>query len=178
MANTIVIYGSRYGTAKRYAEQMASRLHTVAISYKDVGNINTYDTIIYIGALYAGGVLGMSKTFKALSAIGHKQMILITVGLADPTDPENVCHIRTGIQQQINKDLLAKLRIYHLRGAVNYHRLGMVHRIMMWMVFNKARKTPQEQMTPEVRMMLDTYNKEVDFIDLASLEPILSQIER
>ena len=60
----IVVYGSQYGTAKRYAEELAYRVGYELESYEDVTDINTYETIVYIGALYAGGVMGMKKTFK------------------------------------------------------------------------------------------------------------------
>ena len=62
----IVIYGSQYGTAKRYAEELSNRLGFELKSYEEVADVNLYDTIIYVGALYAGGVLGMKKTFKGM----------------------------------------------------------------------------------------------------------------
>ncbi len=33
-------------------------------SYEDIKHLDDYDTIIYIGALYAGGALGMKKLSK------------------------------------------------------------------------------------------------------------------
>ena len=57
----IVIYGSQYGTAKRYAEELSNRLGFELRSYEEVADVNLYDTIIYVGALYAGGVLGRKQ---------------------------------------------------------------------------------------------------------------------
>ena len=34
---------------------------------KYIKSIDEYETIIYVGALYAGGVLGMAKIFKNIS---------------------------------------------------------------------------------------------------------------
>ena len=59
----IVIYGSQYGTAKRYAEELANRTRFVLKSYEDVEDINTYETIIYIGALYAKISIHMKLSF-------------------------------------------------------------------------------------------------------------------
>ena len=42
----IVIYGSQYGTAKRYAEELAKRTRFVLKSYEDIKDINKYETII------------------------------------------------------------------------------------------------------------------------------------
>ena len=65
--NRIIIYGSIYGTTEKYAIELASRLNCNAITYENVKNINDYDSIIYLGGLYAGGVAGMVKTFKIYS---------------------------------------------------------------------------------------------------------------
>lgn len=73
--------------------------------YDDVLDINIYDTIIYFGALYAGGVMGMKKTFNKLSSVPDKNVIIATVGLADPTDEENTNTIKKGIEKQLSKEL-------------------------------------------------------------------------
>lgn len=60
----IIIYGSKYGTTKMYAEELSTKTHIPTISFEKIEDINKYDKIIYLGGLYAGGVLGMSKTLK------------------------------------------------------------------------------------------------------------------
>ena len=85
--NSIIVYGSNYGTTKQYANELSRRTNMKVISFKKVNQqINDYDNIIYLGALYAGGVLGMSKTLKKLNNISNKKIIIVTVGLSDPTD--------------------------------------------------------------------------------------------
>ena len=64
--SNIIIYGSNYGTTKQYAEELSRRTNIEVISFKNVKKINDYDNIIYLGGLYAGGVLGMSKTIKKI----------------------------------------------------------------------------------------------------------------
>ena len=65
--NNIIIYGSHYGTTKQYAEELSRRTNIEIISFENVKEINDYDNIIYLGGLYAGGVLGMSKTIKYIN---------------------------------------------------------------------------------------------------------------
>lgn len=50
----IIIYGSQYGTTKKYADELAKRTGFEVKSYKYINDINNYETIIYLGALYAG----------------------------------------------------------------------------------------------------------------------------
>ena len=54
----IIIYGTQYGSARRYAEELARRTGFDAVSFGDVDDINRYKTIVYIGSLYAGGIQG------------------------------------------------------------------------------------------------------------------------
>lgn len=177
MEDRLIVYGSRYGATKRYAVELAKRLKVQAVEFQYAKNISAFRTIIYVGALYAGGVLGLDKTLKLIKDTDYTQLIIITVGLADPQGPENVEHIRTGIKNIVQEPVFSKLRIFHLRGAITYAKLGFMHKMMMRMVYNKAKKTPKEQQTQEIKAMIATYNKQVDFVDFNALDPILRQIQ-
>ena len=107
--NKIIIYGSKYGTTEQYAKELSNRLNIEAIEYENVNNINDYDTIIYLGGLYAGGVLGMSKTLKKLNDISNKRIFIITVGLADPNDELNINQIKNGMKKQLSNELSLKI---------------------------------------------------------------------
>ena len=63
---TIIVYGSQYGTAKRYAEALAGKTGSEITSYEEVMDLDVYDNIVFIGALYAGGVLGLKKTLSGI----------------------------------------------------------------------------------------------------------------
>ena len=169
----IVVYGSQYGTAKRYAEELANRVGYELKSYESVSDINAYDTIVYIGALYAGGVMGMKKTFKDLKECKAHRIIIATVGLADPGDKENTDTIKTGMKNQLSKEVFDNADIFHLRGGIDYSKLGLKHKTMMGMLYKKAVTLPEDKKNAEVKAMIETYNKKVDFVDLTGLEPII-----
>ena len=115
----IIIYGSQYGTAKQYAEELSKKTYIKAVSYENIKSIDEYETIIYIGALYAGGVLGMAKTFKKMSDCENKKIIIATVGLADPMDSENTNNIKNGMKRQLSNEIYKKADIHHLRGGID-----------------------------------------------------------
>ena len=121
--NEIIIYGSYYGTTKKYAEELSSKTGIKACSYKDIKDINAYKTIIYLGGLYAGGVEGMKKTLKDLTDISNKKIIIATVGLADPNDKGNIDQIKSKMRSQISPDIYEKAEIFHLRGGIDYSKL-------------------------------------------------------
>ena len=175
--NSIIVYGSHYGTTKQYAEELSKRTNIKAISFKKFNQqINDYDDIIYLGALYAGGVLGMSKTLKKLNNISNKKILIATVGLSDPTDEVNKNNIRNNIKKQIPKEVLEKAKIFHLRGGIDYSKLNFAHKTMMKLLYNAVKNLPEEKQTAEDRAMIETYNKKVDFIDFSSLDKIVSEI--
>ena len=174
--SNIIIYGSHYGTTKQYANELSRRTNIEAISFENVKEINNYDKIIYLGGLYAGGVLGMTKTLKKLNKISNKTIILVTIGLSDPTDEKNINNIRNNINSQIQKEIFEKAKIFHLRGGIDYSKLNFVHKTMMKLLYNAVKNVPNEKQTAENRAMIETYNKKVDFIDFSGLDKIINEI--
>lgn len=175
--SNIIIYGSYYGTTKKYAEELSRRTNIQAISFKEVKEINGYDKIIYLGGIYAGGVLGMAKTLRGLNNISNKTIIILTVGLADPKDKENINNIRNNVKKQLKKEVFEKAKIFHLRGEIDYSKLNFVHKTMMKLLYNSVKKLPEEKKTAEDRAMIDTYNQKVSFVDFSNLDEIKVMID-
>ena len=176
--NKIIIYGSCYGTTKQYAEELSKRTNIKAVSFKEVtSQINEYDNIIYLGGLYAGGVLGLLKTLKKIKNISDKKIILVTVGLADPTIEENKTNIRKQLKSQISKEIFENITIFHLRGGIDYSKLNFAHKTMLKLLYNSVKRLPEDAQTPEDKAMIETYNKKVNFVDFSSLDKIINKIE-
>ena len=65
-----------------------------------------------------------------------------------------------------------------MKKLIVYGRLGLKHKTMMTLLYNKAKKLPEEKKTAEVHAMIETYNKKVDFVEFTALEPIAKEINR
>lgn len=169
----IIIFGSQYGTTKRYAVELSNRTGIKVISCEEVKDLSNYDTIIYLGGLYTGGVWGLSKTIKLLPTNGKQVLIIVTVGLADTTDNINTNSIKSSICKQISEDIYAKAKIVHLRGGIDYKKLSLKHKTMMKLLYSKAKKLPPEKQTAEIKAMINTYNQKVDFVNFDSLDSII-----
>ena len=102
----LIIYGSQYGTTQRYAERFSQLTRLPCISSEAVKDLSCYDRVIHFGGLYAGGVKGLRKTLRALGE--HTGLIIVTVGLADVTDEENLANIRNALRRQVPGHLLEK----------------------------------------------------------------------
>ena len=169
----IIVYGSKYGSAKKYAEELSRRTGYAILDYESVSDINAYEKIVFIGALYAGGIVGMKTTFGKLKDLDGKKIAVVSVGLADSTDNENIAHIRNSIKRQLSEEVFKVAQIFHLRGAIDYSRLSVKHRVMMALLYKKAKALPEEKKNAEIRAMIETYGKQVDFIDFETLSQIV-----
>lgn len=93
--NQVIIYGSKYGSTYRYAKQLSEQTNITAVSYNEAPDLSEIHTIIYMGGLYAGGVVGLAKVLWGFSIQNGQKLLLVTVGLADPNEPENRALIET-----------------------------------------------------------------------------------
>lgn len=174
MMSTLIIYGSQYGTTKRYADKFAEMTGFPVISYEDIKKLTDYERIIYFGGLYAGGVKGLKNTVKKLSP--NTKLIIVTVGLADVCDKENINNIRSSIRKQVPEHLLKKSSVFHLRGGIDYQKLSFKHRTMMTLLYNRVKNLPEDKKTAEDKALIETFNSKVDFVDFCSLNTIMEGI--
>ena len=142
----IILYGSKYGSTRQYAEALSRQTGIPALRYQDAPNLSDKKTIIYLGGLYAGGILGLSKTFRGFSLRDGQRLIIITVGLSDPAHPETRENIRRSLQGQISDQLLRSASVFHLRGGIDYQTLSRGHRLLMSLLFQSVRRTPEENL--------------------------------
>ena len=85
----IIIYASQYGSTKQYADELSKRTGIETVEYTEITDINQYGTIVYLGPLYAGSIMGLKKTLNKIRNVQDKKLIVGTVGLADPNDKKN-----------------------------------------------------------------------------------------
>ncbi len=175
---SVIIYGSRYGSTRRYAQELSNQTGVPAVSYQKTLLLSEKETVVYIGALYAGGVLGLNRTFRCLPLKDGQRLMIVTVGLADPEIPKNRENIRNALQKQLPAGLYDRAKVFHLRGAINYQTLSLGHRSMMALLHRSLQKKPEEEWDEEDKALMETYGKQVDFVNFASLRPIVNEMQR
>ncbi|MDR2770413.1 MAG: flavodoxin domain-containing protein, partial [Clostridiales Family XIII bacterium] len=141
--NTVVIYQSHYGRTKQYAEWIAEELGADSIERREASAtmLAGYDCAVYGGGLYAGGILGVS--FVAKNPV--KNLVVFTVGLADPAVTDYSEIMDRGFPDGAGKPL----RVFHLRGGIDYKELSLIHKGMMGMVKKSAEKKPGAERSDE-----------------------------
>ena len=171
----LIVYGTEYVRITGQEEQFSEIMHTPCISYEEVKALSGYDVVIHFGGLYAGGVKGLKATIKSLPE--NTRLIIVTVGLADVSDEENINNIRRAIRRQVPARLMDNTMIFHLRGGIDYKKLNFKHKTMMTLLYNKAKKLPEEKKNAEVKAMIETFNSTVDFVDYRALDQIAEAIK-
>ena len=173
----IIFYGTHYGSAKRYAEELGRRTGFLVYNVKDIRNVSGLKDqvqVVHIGSLYAGSVVGLKEVLAA-ELHPSVRFTLVTVGLADPENPANSQNLMRQLEKYQRLETL-DAQIFGLRGAYNHREVSFVHRIMMGMMLrvmrNKAKKVPSE----EVEAFLELQHTPVDAVDFDALKPIVQAL--
>jgi menaquinone-dependent protoporphyrinogen IX oxidase len=169
MASIAVIYKSHYGTTRQYAQWIAKALDAELFETSKMkpAQLSAYDVVVYGGGLYAGGIDGVGLVTKNPC----KSLIVFTVGLADPAQTD----YSAILNRNFTPELLAKTKVFHLRGGIDYRRLNFLHRGMMAMV--KKMVAGKGERSEEAGPFLETYGGQVDFTDESTIQPLVSYVK-
>lgn len=178
MPNIAVIYKSKYGFTQKYAQWMAKELNADLLEADRTkqGQLQAYDVIVYGGGIYAGGVNGISFITKHFKTIRDKELFLFTVGASDATSSKNTDTIRNMLYRVLTPEMQEKIKVYHLRGGLDYPRMNLLHRVLMWLMVRMVRKKPESELGQEEKEMLRTYGQYVDFTDYSTAVPLLEAV--
>lgn len=164
---TIVVYRSKYGYAKKYAEWIAEALNCDIKENAALGDIAGYDMIICGGGIYAGRINGANLVTKNLGKLSGKRLILFAVGSNSGADKDIVPFwnkILTPEQQ-------AQIPHFYLRGGFDYGRLNGGDRLLMNLLKSQLKK--QKDPDEETKGLLAAYETPVDFTDKERLKELL-----
>jgi menaquinone-dependent protoporphyrinogen IX oxidase len=180
MAKVLVMYFSKYGTTKKYAEWIASELNGDIFDMKKIKQniLNNYDTIILGSGLYAGNIGGINILLENYETLKGKKIILFTCGLADYNKTENINAINKRICQVIPENIRRNIKVYFLRGGIDYKKLNLKHKIMMGLLKKMTMKKGIDKMNDEDKEFIETYGKTVDFTDKNSIKEIIEYSEK
>lgn len=171
MKKTVVVYQSKYGYAKKYAQWIAQRLACPLIegSKTNADSLLCYDTIIFGGGLYAGGINGIALITKNFEKLQGKNIIVFSVGLTDLKTAEQ---FQSVTNRNFTEPMQKDIKIFHFRGGMDFSKLNLAHRLMFTMLSNALKK--KTSMTEGERQILSCYKANKDFTDESAIEPLIS----
>ncbi len=172
---TLVIYKSKYGSTKRYAEWIAEDIESdiMEVSGVKVEDLYKYDTLIFGGSLHAVGIKGIKIITDHFDKLMDKKIIVFAVGCS-PGREEAIKHV---VSSNFTEEMKDKINFFYLRGAFNYKNLGFIDKIMMNTLRRKLKKKKEEELDEDSKGLLAAFHEPVDWADKRAILPVVDCIK-
>ena len=170
----IVIYKSKYGATKKYAEWISEAIgfECVSVQDADINKVVEFDTVILGGGIYAGGIAIVPFLKKNYSKLKDKKIIVYTCG-ASPYDEKSVNEV---IDKNM-KDELKGIPVYYCRGGFDFKNMTFMDKTLCKMLRKAlSKKDPKDYEVWEEALMSVGENESGDWTDKANLEPLLAAV--
>lgn len=172
---SVVIYKSKTGFTKKYAEWISEELSSDIYDLtKDTPSLTCYDIVIYGGGLYAVGINGVKWLLKNMHMLKDKKVVVFATGVSP---------LREGMLEEITNNNFTSeqqklIRFFYLRGGFNYKNLRFIDKVLMALLkmFIIWKKKRNQKLTSDEIGMLEVYDKPADFTKRTKIDEIISYI--
>ncbi len=160
---TIVIYKTKYGSTKAYAEWIAEALDCCAVDAKTVksADLAEYDTIIYGGGLYAEVINGVTLITKNIEKLRDKKIIVFTTGIT-PMDCRDYYDTYV-IEKNFKTGVPENIKLFNYPGKMVTNELSLVHRTALKTL--KKIMSDKENPTEMEKLLVELCDADGDFSD-------------
>ena len=175
MRKGIILYQSKYGATKKYADWLkeATGFDCIETKKADLDKIQAYDTILLGGGIYASGIAGLSFLRKNISSLNGKDIAVFCVG-ASPYEETAY----QALYQHNFKDALKGLSCFYCRGAWNEQAMSFGDRTLCRMLQKAVAKKAPDTYEPWEQALMCAAGQSCDWTDKSYLEPILDYLNR
>lgn len=166
--NAIVIYKSKYGSTKKYAEWIAEELSCELRDAKDVKieDLIKYDTIIYGGGLYAEVIAGVHLITKNIDKLSDKKLIVYSTGIT-PISCREYYDTLVMDKNFKTQEMREKIKVYNFLGKMVLDELSVVHRTAIKTL--KKIMSGKENPSEMEKMLIDLCDADGDFTDKSAI---------
>jgi len=131
MGSTVVLYKSKYGASKQYAEWIAEDLGCKALNIDEIQfeDIWAYRTIILGGGLYANNIAGSKWLLKHVDELEGKNIVFYSVGIT-PLDCRDY-YDKLVIEQTFPESFRNKYKVFNFSGKMLTEELTFTHKMAL-----------------------------------------------
>lgn len=152
-----VVYESNTGSAKKYAEMLASKLDIPAYSIKEaVKAVPKNEEVVFIGWVFANKIQGLPKAQKLWK--------LICVGAVGMNDSGET------YEKILRDNNQTDVTIFYLRGALDHSKLKWLQKKLLQMICTDLEK----QNKPETRDMINILKNGCNYVSEENLSSIIA----
>jgi menaquinone-dependent protoporphyrinogen IX oxidase len=174
--NTIVVYKSKYGSTKQYAEWIAEELGCNAVEAKSVkaDDLLQYDTIIYGGGLYAEIINGVSLITKNKQKLSGKKIVIYTTGIT----PLDVRAYYDGevLEKNFKNGVPENIKIFNLLGKMKLDELTLPHRAALKAL--KKIMSAKENPSDMEKLLVELCDADGDFSDRKQIKDLIEYVKQ
>ena len=172
---TIVIYKSKYGSTKAYAEWIAEELGCNAVEAKSVKaeDLLSYDTIVYGGGLYAEVIAGVNLITKNIERLKNKKIAVYTTGIT-PLDCREY-YDKEVLDKNFKGDSLSYIKVFNFMGRMVQAELTPVHRAAIKTL--KKIMSGKQNPTQMEQLLIELCDADGDFTDKNEIYDLIKYVK-
>lgn len=175
MSKGIILYQSKYGTTKKYAQWLseATGFDCAETKKATVAMLSGYDTVVLGGGVYASGILGLNFFKKNISALEGKKLAVFAVG-ASPYDEKAIEQIR---ELHFSREL-CEVPLFYCRGMFDESGMKAGDRLLCRMLRKAVEKQDPSTYEPWQKALIEASGQNNDWSDKSWLEPLIEYLNR
>lgn len=170
MNKIAVVYEGKYGTTRQYAQWIAEETGAEMFSADrcKAADVADCDTIIFGGAIHAGGILGINFLKKNISKLSGKKILTFAVGLnVSGQQAQEECREINFVKK------LAGLPCWFLPGAYDPKQVTGFDKKMMGLVKKMIAGKKAEEQTEDEKKLLDAIENGANYVDRDALTELI-----
>ena len=167
----IVIYKSRYGSTKDYAQWIAKELGCAAVEAKTVkaDDLEKYDTIVYGGGLYAEVINGVSLITKNIDRLRGKNIAVFSTGIT-PLDCREYYDTYV-VEKNFKQGIPENVKVFNFMGKMILDELSFPHRAAIKTL--KKIMSGKENPTEMEKLLAELCDADGDFTDKNAISELV-----
>ena len=172
---TIVVYRTKYGHTRSYAEWLAESLGAELAELGAAPALDGFDAAVLLCPIYIGKLRGADRFMALAAEAPATALVAATVSGAPPETPGAQATFTQAIEKGVPEALRPRIAWFHLRGGMDYPRMSFGDRLLMRFPLSQQRK--QQRECGEEPLVISEVLKSVeDFRDRAALDPIIEHV--
>lgn len=173
--SAIVVYKSKYGSTKTYAEWIAEELNCEAVDAKNIKkeDLEKYDTIIYGGGLYAEVIAGATLITRNLDKLEGKKIAVYSTGITPLKYREY--YDKLVIEKNFKPEMLEKIKVFNFMGKMIIDELSAVHRTALKTL--KQIMLSKKELNEMEKLLIELCEANGDFTDKNSIKELIEYVK-
>ncbi|MBQ2932831.1 MAG: flavodoxin [Clostridia bacterium] len=172
--DAVVIYKSKYGSTKEYANWIAKELDCPVFEVKEISkdDLVNYDTIIYGGGLYAEIINGVSLITKNFDKLKNKKVAVFSTGIT-PLDCRDY-YDKMVIEKNFKPEMRDSIKVFNFMGKMILDELSLPHKTAIKAL--KKLMSGKENPTEMEKLLVELCDKDGNFTDKSAIKDLIEYV--